>query len=336
MVRIIEMLIPKSNKKTRPGIKRVPRSITIHETDNEGIGANALAHAKLQYNGNIRLASWHLQVDDEPEVYLSIPYDEVAYAAGDGKGPGNMYSIHIEVCVNRDGNYFKTVNHTVEVVRYLLNKFPSITEVVQHHKWNGKNCPRYLRSGTKGISWQQFLQKVAKGNGGSDTPQVPPKDKTPNHLFKIGEKVRIKKSATYYATGEGIPAYIKGRTDIVLQKSANRVLLKGINSWVKTEDLEVVRAAAALAIDGYMGPATIKALQRYFGTPIDGVISRPSLLIKAMQKWLGTQQDGIISEPYSTMVAALQRRYQTPVDGKISRPSLVVKELQRRLNRGKL
>src|SRR5690625_496499 len=102
-VKIIEMLIPKTNKRNRPGTKRKPKTITIHETANTNVRANALAHARLQYLGNARQASWHLQVDDEQEVYLSVPYDEVAYAAGDGGGPGNSYSIHLEVCVNQDG-----------------------------------------------------------------------------------------------------------------------------------------------------------------------------------------------------------------------------------------
>lgn len=91
-----------------------------------------------------------------------------------------------------------------------------------------------------------------------------------------------------------------------------------------------------LTVDGYLGPETIKALQRYFKTPVDGYLSKPSVVIKSLQRFLGTPVDGYISEPYSNMVAALQRRYNTPVDGKISRPSIVIKELQKRLNKGKL
>ncbi|WP_010677005.1 N-acetylmuramoyl-L-alanine amidase [Bacillus timonensis] len=86
-----------------------------------------------------------------------------------------------------------------------------------------------------------------------------------------------------------------------------------------------------LIIDGYFGPKTISALQRYFGTPVDGVISKPSLVIKALQKWLGVTQDGYF-DPIT--ISALQKRLGTPVDGKISKPSLVIKELQRQLNMG--
>lgn len=95
----------------------------------------------------------------------------------------------------------------------------------------------------------------------------------------------------------------------------------------------VSKPKANLKVDGYLGPLTIKALQRYFGTVIDGVISKPSLVIKALQRWLGVKADGYLGP---ITIRALQRRFGTPVDGKISRPSLVIKELQRRLNNGQL
>ncbi|MEK4302384.1 N-acetylmuramoyl-L-alanine amidase [Oceanobacillus sp. FSL W8-0428] len=38
--------------------------------------------------------------------------------------------------------------------------------------------------------------------------------------------------------------------------------------------------------DGKLGPATIKALQKYLGTPQDGVLSRPSMVVEEMQRRL--------------------------------------------------
>ena len=38
-------------------------------------------------------------------------------------------------------------------------------------------------------------------------------------------------------------------------------------------------------VDGVIGPNTITALQRYFGTPADGYVSGPSALIMAIQRW---------------------------------------------------
>lgn len=241
-LQIIEMLIPSSNKRTRPGTKRNPRSITIHETDNTNVRANALAHARLQYNGNARQASWHYQVDDEPEIYKSVPENEVAYAAGDGGGPGNTYSIQIEICVNQDGNFMQAVNNAAWLVQYLLNKYPSIShvDVVQHHKWSGKNCPRYIRAGTKGINWTGFIALVRGDKGKVEQPSTPPKYKNDSGKFAIGQKVRVKNSATHYATGQSIPSWVKGKSDTVLQRGSNRILLKDIYSWVKASDLEII------------------------------------------------------------------------------------------------
>lgn len=246
MVQIIEMLIPASNKRTRPGIKMTPKYITIHETDNTNVRANALAHARLQYNGNARTASWHLQVDDEKEVYQSLPFNEIGLHAGDGKGQGNRASIGIEICVNQDGNYKTAVANAIKVVKYLLKQYPSIThvEVVQHNKWSGKNCPRHLRAGDWGINWSQFIAGVRGATSSATKPTTPPKYETTNTSFKIGSKVRVKKSAKTYATGQPIADFVKGTTYTVMQRGSNRMLLKEIMSWVRTSDLELVSGSS--------------------------------------------------------------------------------------------
>lgn len=130
--------------------------ITIHETANTQKGANAQAHANLQSRKNPREASWHYQVDDK-EIIQSFPDDVMCWSAGDGRGPGNTQSIHIEICVNQDGDFQKAVRNAADLTKYLMNKYNiPIDNVVQHHKWNGKNCPANLRSGKKGISWNDF------------------------------------------------------------------------------------------------------------------------------------------------------------------------------------
>lgn len=88
-----------------------------------------------------------------------------------------------------------------------------------------------------------------------------------------------------------------------------------------------------LKVDGYMGKKTITALQAYFGTPRDGIISRPSLMVKELQELLGVQQDGYMG---TITIRALQRLMGTPVDGVLSNPSMCIKELQRRLNNNKI
>lgn len=101
----------------------------------------------------------------------------------------------------------------------------------------------------------------------------------------------------------------------------------------------------ALKVDGALGKDTITRWQKVMGTPVDGVISRPSELTTAVQKHLnakiragldvdglGIAQDGKSSDT----IRALQRYLDTPVDGVLSPGrSECVEALQKRLNSGK-
>lgn len=54
--------------------------------------------------------------------------------------------------------------------------------------------------------------------------------------------------ATKYATGQTIPAWVKGKTYTVQQVSGSKALIKEITSWVKTSDLQVTGAATVIAV----------------------------------------------------------------------------------------
>lgn len=47
-----------------------------------------------------------------------------------------------------------------------------------------------------------------------------------------------------------------------------------------------IQKAVKCKADGCLGPATVKAIQKYLGTTVDGKISDPSLMVTAMQKRL--------------------------------------------------
>ena len=50
-------------------------------------------------------------------------------------------------------------------------------KLYQHNHWSGKNCPTYLRNGSKGIDWGDFKSMVkAHGPGSSKPPQPPTGD----------------------------------------------------------------------------------------------------------------------------------------------------------------
>ena len=125
--------------------------ITIHETANTNKGATALSHGRYMNNGSTE--TWHYTVDENTIVQHFNPRVQ-CWHCGDGRGKGNTSSIGIELCVNNGGDFKKTVNNAVWLIKKLMKDY-NIEEsnVVQHNKWSGKNCPTNLRNGSKGVTW---------------------------------------------------------------------------------------------------------------------------------------------------------------------------------------
>lgn len=230
--KIEQMLIPKSNKYTRPGTRLNPVGVTIHETANTNKGAGADAHARLQYNGNSRQASWHYQVDSK-RIIQSIPDNEVAYAAG---SKSNNSHIQIEICVNSDDNYTLAVRNAQYLVNLLIDKYAGIKKgnVVQHNYWTGKDCPHFMRSGNRGITWSTFISGISAIG-------IPPSQYEGNKPISgvvVGDYVRVLPLVSRYATGELVPNWVKGQTYKVTRVEPTRILVDKINSWFKLQDLE--------------------------------------------------------------------------------------------------
>jgi N-acetylmuramoyl-L-alanine amidase CwlA len=130
--------------------------ITVHETSNTNKGANALNHAKYLEQSQ---ATWHYTVDDV-NIVQSFEDNIQCWHCGDGTGQGNRNSIGIEMCVNSDGNIYKTIDNTVELIRFLMIKHNiPIENVVQHNHWSGKDCPKNIRRNYP-ISWKEFINKI--------------------------------------------------------------------------------------------------------------------------------------------------------------------------------
>src|SRR5690625_96605 len=164
MVSIKQMIVPDNlAKRVTYGGTNKKQYITVHQTGNTSKGADAGAHARLQANGNSRSASWHYQVDDK-EIIQSFSDNAQCWHAGDGRGTGNLNSIGIELCINSDGDYKKTLENGAELVRHLMAKYNiPIINVKQHNHWSGKNCPAQIRAGKEGNSWNDFLNMVSGG-----------------------------------------------------------------------------------------------------------------------------------------------------------------------------
>lgn len=174
------------------GIGNIRRKVVIHETDNARATANADAHSRLQANGNSRQASWHYQVDDK-EAVQSFDHTYKCWAAGNSKG--NNEGIHVEICVNSDGDYKKAVQNTAELVAKILKEEKlTINDVVQHNYYSGKNCPRIMRSGSV-IPWSSFIQMVKSNlESKKEVKEVEKKEQTVSDWAKTSwEKAQKKK-----------------------------------------------------------------------------------------------------------------------------------------------
>ena len=155
----IQEHIISDGRKNRPGRDTNPDTyITIHETGNAAKGADAAAHGAYLDSaaGEDDLVSWHYTVDDHA-IVQHLPDYETAYHAGDGKaGPGNTTSIGIEICVNAGGNFEAAKANAAALVRLLMEEHGiPLDNVVQHNRWNGKDCPKTIRA-TAG-AWEAFL-----------------------------------------------------------------------------------------------------------------------------------------------------------------------------------
>ena len=167
-----------SHNKNYYSVKNKRKYITIHETANTGVGANADAHANFINNGASE--TWHYTVDSEKAV---CHYYHTTSCWHTGNYNGNTQSIGIEMCVNRDGDYRKTLQNTIELVKKIMKEENiSAVNVVQHNYWSGKHCPTLLREGNSGMNWQQFIAGV-KGQ----KVTAPKKQKVPKGWDGINE-----------------------------------------------------------------------------------------------------------------------------------------------------
>lgn len=165
-------------------------------------------------------------------------------------------------------------------------------------------------------------------------------------MYKIGYKVTPKADGTFDSLfGPELVAATKA-----LQKKAKIKVdgLAGKDTVAAAQSAKVVRQlpaikkktaakkpapakkpAARLAVDGKLGPATKRALQKALGVSQDGILGKRS--IKALQRRVGAYPDGVWGRDTSRK---LQKRLGVKADGKMG--PVTVRALQRSLNEGKL
>ena len=203
----INKYLSKVNYNTLKG--KLNKYIVIHFTANNG--DTALGNCKYFYTED-RGASAHYFVD-ENGVWQCVEDNNVAWHCGAStyKHPycRNGNSIGVEMCSRKDsnGNYYimdKTVNNTVELVKYLMNKYNvPIDNVIRHYDVTGKNCPEpFVRDIKK---WQDF-----------------------KNMLKIGEEEEMNNAMV--SEGKAIVNGKEYKVDRILKDGINYVRVQNFNN----------------------------------------------------------------------------------------------------------
>lgn len=175
-VRLRVDMVPKGTHGRRVVRPMKPRYITIHSTQNWTADASrhslalkrgALRAPKRRGGNRIGYLIWHFTVDDTVAIQ-HLPTSEQGEHA-DFDGPGNRYSIGIEMCEHRGSSRAATVERTAKLAAVLMKRHGiPVKNVVPHYHWPrrgasppNKNCPHFLLdNGRPGAKWRAFQGRV--------------------------------------------------------------------------------------------------------------------------------------------------------------------------------
>jgi N-acetylmuramoyl-L-alanine amidase CwlA len=144
------------------------------------VGAVSTAKNNVDYYASQLLQASATYFVDQTSIWQSVEdYNRAWHCGGGLQGNGghsfyqicaNSNSIGIEMCVKKDANgvwYFEeeTVTNTVDLIRYLMNKYGiPIDKVIRHYDVTGKICPEpYVRN--NGAEWDKLKQRILGAPG---------------------------------------------------------------------------------------------------------------------------------------------------------------------------
>lgn len=156
--------------------------IIIHQTGNRSKGANAQAHADIQSRGNTRKASWHESIDDE---WVIQSFEHTVKCWHSGASKGNTNGIGLELCINSDGDYKKTIENGARRTAQLMKQYNiPLSNVLRHYDCSGKICPRQIMENEQGISWTDFKNMVKEFYTGKKVNDKPEEPKVPAGAYE--------------------------------------------------------------------------------------------------------------------------------------------------------
>ena len=231
---IVKNLVSQSKYSVKCPYSMTPEFIVVHNTANDASAANEV---KYMISNNNQV-SFHFAVDDK-EVVQGLPLDRNAWACGDGaNGKGNRKGIQIEICYSKNGGIrFENAekNAAKFIAQLLKERGWGVDNVKKHQDFSNKYCPH--RTLDKG--WASFVNMVKDYLNELNKPV----QSTQSSSISVGDKVKVKTTATHYATGQSMASFVKGSTYEVTKVDGNKLLLSDIVSWVWDYDVDKVGSA---------------------------------------------------------------------------------------------
>lgn len=228
---IVKNLVSESKYSVKCPYSMTPEFIVVHNTANDATAQNEI---KYMISNNNQV-SFHFAVDDK-EIVQGLPLDRNAWACGDGaNGKGNRKGIQIEICYSKSGGVrFENAekNAAKFIAQLLKERGWGVDKVKKHQDFSNKYCPH--RTLDKG--WASFVNMVKDYLNELNHPV----QSTQTSSISVGDKVKVKTTATHYATGQSMASFVKGSTYEITRIDGNKLLLSDIISWVWDYDVDKV------------------------------------------------------------------------------------------------
>jgi len=301
------------------------RKITVKGLMLHSVGCpqpSASVFLKSWNKASFKTACVHAFIDGNTgDVYQTLPWNHRGWHGG---GSSNNTHIGVEMCepatikytggsswketgdgTNTKATALRTYKAAVELFAMLCEKFnldPMADGVIVSHK---EGCTRGIASNHGdpehiwkkfGLTMAQFRKDVKAAMGGSGSTGTTTTATTASKLTvdgKWGKATTTRLQQIFGTVVDGVVSnqwakYKTGNTGLASgwdwkdkPNGKGSKLIKAMQKWA---------GMAASSQDGEIGPATIKALQKKLGTPVDGKVSNPSQMVKALQKWANTQK----------------------------------------------
>ena len=228
---IVKNPVSESKYSVKCPYSMTPEFIVVHNTAND---ASAQNEVKYMISNNNQV-SFHFAVDDK-EIVQGLPLDRNAWACGDGaNGKGNRKGIQIEICYSKSGGarFENAEKNAAKFIAQLLKERGwGVDKVKKHQDFSNKYCPH--RTLDKG--WASFVNMIKDYLNELNKPV----QSTQSSSISVGDKVKVKTTATHYATGQSMASFVKGSTYEVTRIDGNKLLLSDIVSWVWDYDVDKV------------------------------------------------------------------------------------------------